>query len=122
MWLTKKQLKGLVGAERLKDSPPVPTRMVSNGEYLPIAQTKAQAHVERLVLDMADSHATKAGTGRRQFLRSGIGLAASFFAMNRVRNFFAGGRRTVVAGGQTLRYRGQPVIDVQLHFMRGDYQ
>ena len=49
MWLTKKQLKGLVGAERLKDSPPVPTRMVSNGEYLPIAQTQAQARVERLV-------------------------------------------------------------------------
>ena len=40
MWLTKKQLKGLVGAERLKDSPPVPTRMVSNGEYLPIARYK----------------------------------------------------------------------------------
>ncbi len=66
MWLTKKQLKGLVGAERLKDPLPVPTRIVSNGEYVPIAQTRDQARVERLVLDMADAHATKAGTGRRR--------------------------------------------------------
>lgn len=127
MWLTKKQLKGLVGAERLKDSPPVPTRMVSNGEYLPIAQTQAQARVERLVMDMADRYATKAGTGRRQFLRSGIGLAASFFAMNRVYgNFFAvAAAETADAAAvaeRTLRFRDQPVIDVQLHFVRDDYQ
>ncbi len=127
MWLTKRQLKALVGAERLKDSPPVPTRMVSNGEYLPIAQTPAQARVERLVLDMADRHATKAGTGRRQFLRSGIGLAASFFAMNRVYgDFFAvAAAETADAAAiaaRTLRYRDQAVIDVQLHFVRDDYQ
>jgi hypothetical protein len=57
--------------------------MVSNGEYLPIAQTPAQARVEKLVLDMADNHATKAGTGRRQFLFRHR-PRASFFAMNRV--------------------------------------
>jgi uncharacterized protein len=127
MWLTKKQLKGLVGAEHLTDSPPVPTRVVSNGEYLPIAQTPAQARVERLVLDMADRHASKSGLGRRRFLRSGIGLAASFFAMNRVYgDFFSVVAAETLDHGavaeRAMRLRHQPVIDAQLHFVRDDYQ
>ena len=47
---------------------PVPTRMVSNGEYMPHPQTNQQKHVEHRVKELAEDAAKKLGISRRQFL------------------------------------------------------
>jgi hypothetical protein len=101
--------------------------MVSNGEYLPIAQTQAQARVERLVLDMADRHATKAAPAGASSCARASAWPRVSSAMNRVYgDFFAvAAAETADAAAvaeRTLRFRDQSVIDVQLHFVRDDYQ
>ena len=58
--------------------------MISNGEYMPLAQTTKQKYVEARVKELADKAAKKLGMSRRQFLASTGGLAASFLAMNEV--------------------------------------
>ena len=63
---------------------PVPTQMVSNGEYLPIAQTLKQKRVERRMLDLADDAAKRQNLSRRSFFKTSGGLAAGFLAMNQV--------------------------------------
>src|SRR5262245_40998297 len=63
---------------------PVPTRMVSNGEYMPVPQTDRQKHVEARVRDFSERASKKLGIDRRRFLRSTGGMAASLLAMNEV--------------------------------------
>lgn len=83
-WLRDDQLKRCAPAEREPFQAPVPTRMVSNGEYMPHPQTKEQKHVEHRVKELADEASKKLGVSRRQFLAGTGGLAASFLAMNEV--------------------------------------
>src|SRR5437899_10785780 len=63
---------------------PVPTRMVSNGEYMPIAQTEKQKRVEARIKELANSASKKLGINRRKFLVTSGGMAACFVAMNEV--------------------------------------
>src|SRR5678815_4263922 len=63
---------------------PVPTRMVSNGEYLPAPQTAKQQHVEGRIEELAESASRKLGVDRRSFLAGSGGMAAAFLAMNEV--------------------------------------
>ena len=83
-WLSDEQLERCGPAEEEPFQGPVPTRMISNGEYMPLAQTTKQKHVEARVKELADKAAKKLGMSRRQFLASTGGLAASFLAMNEV--------------------------------------
>ena len=57
---------------------PVPTRMISNGEYMPVPQTEKQKRVEARIEELADAASKKLGISRRQFLaqfrRHGGGL------------------------------------------------
>ena len=62
----------------LAEAYPVPTRSISNGEFDPLPQTRAQREVEARVGAMADDTAPRLGMDRRSFLRSGCGMAASF--------------------------------------------
>ena len=55
---------------------PVPTRQVSNGEYMPSPQTEEQKHVEARIKELAGSAAKKLGVSRRKFLASTGGMAA----------------------------------------------
>src|SRR5262245_43612824 len=55
---------------------PVPTQIVSNGEFNPLPQTREQQQVEARIKDMAGSLAPKHGVSRRQFLASSAGMAA----------------------------------------------
>ena len=82
-WFSEEQLDQLVPAEEddgLRS--PIPTQMVSNGEYLPNPQTQEQKRVEFRIRELADHAAKKLGTTRRKFLASGGGMAAAFIAMN----------------------------------------
>src|ERR1700719_3690962 len=83
-WLSDQQLEHCAPAETEPFRSPVPTRMISNGEYMPFPQTEKQKHVEFRVKELADKAAKKLGITRRQFLESTGGLAASFLAMNEV--------------------------------------
>ena len=70
---------------------PIPTQIVSNGEYLPEPQTPAQKRVEALVADLADRRARALGVSRRDFLRTAAGTATVMFAMNQVYGCSDGG-------------------------------
>jgi hypothetical protein len=83
-WLSDEQLKQVAPAEAEPFQAPVPTRMVSNGEYMPHPQSDDQKKVEVRVKEIADKAARKLSMTRRKFLESTGGLAASFLAMNEV--------------------------------------
>src|SRR5881275_3551739 len=63
---------------------PVPTQVVSNGEYNPLPQTREQQRVEARIKELADDLGGRDGMNRRQFLASSAGMAAAFLAMNEV--------------------------------------
>src|SRR5690349_19161680 len=67
---------------------PVPTRMISNGEYMPVPQTDQQRRVEARLEELADEASRRLGVSRRQFLRSAGGTAAALLAMNDVYGAF----------------------------------
>jgi uncharacterized protein len=83
-WLSDDQLERCGPAELEPFQGPVPTRMISNGEYMPHPQTAKQKQVEARVKELADKAAKKLGISRRRFLAGSGGLAASFLAMNEV--------------------------------------
>src|SRR5215813_12787390 len=83
-WLSDEQLDQVAPAENEPFQGPVPTRMISNGEYMPHPQTAKQKHVEQRVKELADQVSKKLGISRRQFLSSSGGMAASFMAINEV--------------------------------------
>lgn len=61
---------------------PIPTRIVSNGEFMPIPQTAKQRQVELLVDEMATERAKALGMSRRSFMRSSVGAATALAALN----------------------------------------
>ncbi len=63
---------------------PIPTQIVSNEEFVPIAQTPEQRRVEEMLEKIASEASKKLGVTRRQFLSSSGGMAAAFLAMNAV--------------------------------------
>lgn len=69
------------------DSPlptPIPSRIVSNEEYVPPPQSAEQKAYEARLAEISDSAAKGQGLDRREFLRSGSGMAAALLAMNEV--------------------------------------
>ena len=82
--LSKSELSRTEPAERAAFNSPVPTQIVSNGEFNPLPQTAQQRRVEARIKEIADAVAPKLGLDRRQFLRTGCGMAAAFLAMNDV--------------------------------------
>jgi predicted TIM-barrel fold metal-dependent hydrolase len=89
-WLSDEQLDCVAPAENEPFQGPIPTRMISNGEYMPHPQTEKQKQVEARVKELADKAAKKLGISRRQFLSGSGGMAASLLAINDVfgKNFF----------------------------------
>jgi predicted TIM-barrel fold metal-dependent hydrolase len=83
-WLSDEQLEHVAAAETEPFNAPVPTRMVSNGEYMPLPQTAKQKQVEERVKELAAKASKRLNISRRRFLESTGGLAASFIAMNEV--------------------------------------
>ena len=102
---------------------PVPTRMVSNGEYMPIPQTDKQKRVEARIEELTASASKKLGIDRRRFLASTGGMAAAFLAMNevfgRVFNVDPIEMFEPAAYAQAGAPRDLFVFDDQLHLVRG---
>src|SRR6516162_5119093 len=84
LMLSKSELLQTEPAEQAAFRSPVPTQIVSNGEFNPLPQTEQQRRVEERIKEIADLIAPRLGLDRRQFLRTGCGMAAAFLAMNDV--------------------------------------
>ena len=83
-WLSEREMRLVAGAETASAATPIPTQIVSNGEYLPPKQSETQKRVERRILELADENAKKLGLSRRQFMATGCGMAAAFLAMKEI--------------------------------------
>src|SRR4051812_7412756 len=102
---------------------PVPTRMVSNGEYLPAPQTDAQKRVEARVEELADEASKRLGISRREFLSGSGGMAAVLLAMNEVYGSFFNVSEAELLEADAPAKAAPPkdlfVFDDQLHMVRG---
>src|ERR1700730_11061989 len=76
MWVRQADLD--VGGETL----PIPSRIVSNEEFIPPPQTPQQKEYEVRLLDLSEKAAKQQGLSRRDFLRTGSGMAAALIALN----------------------------------------
>src|SRR5262249_3536846 len=126
-WLSEREQRLVAGAETASADTPIPTQIVSNGEYLPPKQSDIQKKVERRILELADENAKHLGLSRRQFMQTSCGMAAAFPALREIyeNNMFqveaAEGREpeSMRARGQSLA--SQFVFDDQTHFIRDDF-
>ncbi|HSB42515.1 MAG TPA: amidohydrolase family protein [Methylomirabilota bacterium] len=108
----------------LRSETPLPTRLVSNEEFPPLPQTRAQRRVEDRILADAARLAPRLGLSRRDFLRSGGGIAASLLAMNAVFGRFFDVLPVEAAEPAAFRERkGEAffIFDVQLHYVGAGY-
>jgi len=105
---------------------PIPTRIVSNGEYTPPPQSEAQRKVEAALYVLADRFAPKRGLDRRGFLKTSFGMAAAFGALNSVfGSSYAVAQDEMSDDGAAAewaaRHASQFIFDGHLHFVHDDY-
>jgi uncharacterized protein len=122
-WFSEEQLSQLARADDADAlHAPVPTRNVSNGEYMPFAQTPAQREVESRVGALAEEAARRLGVSRRRFLAGTGGMAASFLAMNEVFGRFFNASPVELVEPAAAAENAPPadlfVVDDQLHMVR----
>lgn len=65
-------------------SPPIPSRIASNEEFVPPPQSPLQLAYEARLADLSTAAARRQGLTRREFLRTGSGMAAALLALNEV--------------------------------------
>ena len=122
-WLSDDQLAQCSRADEAGtfDSP-VPTQIVSNGEYMPQPQSEMQKRVEARIEELASSASKRLGISRRQFLMGSGGMAASFLAMNEVFGRYFNVTQAEMVEPAALAANGIPsdlfVFDDQLHVVR----
>jgi predicted TIM-barrel fold metal-dependent hydrolase len=126
-FLSRRELAATEPAERAAFRSPVPTRMVSNGEFNPLPQTDPQRRFEARLKELADATAKRLGTSRRNFLRSSCGMATAFVALNDVFGPIfevapAEAAEPAAAAQRANRLAGQFILDDQVHFVRDDYK
>ncbi|HEU5320708.1 MAG TPA: amidohydrolase family protein [Methylomirabilota bacterium] len=127
MWLTDTQRADLAPAEQALAGLPLPTRVVSNGEYLPPPQTAEQRAVEARLSAHADTLGARLRMDRRRFMQTSCGLAAAFLAMNEVFGAFFQVDAAEAADPQAGRARaaalaGEFVFDSQTHHVGANYR
>src|SRR4051794_4823260 len=66
------------------DLPPIPSRIASNEEFVPPPQSDEQKQYEARLIEISDRVAGRQGRSRREFLRSGSGMAAALWALNQI--------------------------------------
>src|SRR3979411_114787 len=125
-WLSEREKRCRAGAEPRSAAAPIPTQMVSNGEYLPPPQSATQRRVEARINELADLNGKHLGLSRRQFLHTSCGMAAAFLAMNDIYgNVFqvapAEAREPELMLARAQGLAGQFIFDVQTHFVRDDF-
>ncbi|NCW78323.1 MAG: amidohydrolase [Oxalobacteraceae bacterium] len=125
--MTDREFEECLHADEAAFRSPIPTQMVSNGEYNPLPQTENQRKVEFLIKEMADKEAKRHNMTRRQFLATSAGMATAFMAMNQVYGTVfevdeAEAKNLDAAGDRKAKYKGQFIFDDQTHFIRDDFK
>lgn len=116
MWMRKNRRDLLAGR-----ATPLPTQVVSNEEFYPLAQTADQKRVEARINALADGYAARLGLTRREFLRTTGGMATAFMAMNEVfgRSFLVSeAEATEAAAYRELWPKKHFIFDAQLHHVK----
>jgi uncharacterized protein len=126
-YLSDEDLKNTLPAESATFASPIPTQVVSNGEFTPMPQTEDQKRVEARIKHLADELGARHGMNRRQFLASSAGMAAAFIAMNDVFGpiynvAHAEATEPGAAEARAASLAKQFIFDCQTHFVRDDYQ
>src|SRR5215469_15950905 len=126
-WLSEREQRLVACAETASADTPIPTQIVSNGEYLPPPQSETQKRVERRMMELADENGKRLGLDRRRFLRTSCGMAAAFLAMKQVygadvfRVEEAEAREPELMQARAQALAGQFIFDDQTHFVRDDF-
>src|SRR5438552_18959437 len=124
-WLSERQLAGVVSGDEAEGlGSPIPTQVVSNGEYFPHPQALEQRQVEARITQLADQAAKQLAMSRRRFLASSGGMAAAFIAMNEVFGRFFEVNPLELMGSahaQGAVPRDLFVFDDQLHMIRESF-
>jgi predicted TIM-barrel fold metal-dependent hydrolase len=97
---------------------PIPTRIASNEEFIPPPQSPQQVEFEARLEDISEAAARAQGVSRRDFLRTGSGMAAALFALNQVFGDCYEVSADEVADPKAFEEKwpkGQFVFDVQTH-------
>ena len=126
-YLSAAELERTAPAETAAFNGPIPTQIVSNGEFTPFPQTRDQQRVEARVKELATQLAPRHGMSRRRFLASSAGMAAALLAMNDVfgRVFDvspAEAQTPGLADENAKALTGEFIIDCQTHFVRDDFE
>jgi predicted TIM-barrel fold metal-dependent hydrolase len=126
-YLSDDELTRVAPAEQALSGTPIPTQIVSNGEFNPPPQTREQRRVEARIAELTAGLAPRHGLSRRQFLASSAGMAAAFLAMNEVFGpvFDVSRAEAQTPGAADARARalaGQFIFDAQTHFVRDDFK
>src|SRR5260370_2170576 len=82
-WLSEREQRLVAGSEEASAATPIPTQIVSNGEYLPPPQSATQKRVEERINELADFNGRRLGLSPRQFMPTSCGMAAAFLALHR---------------------------------------
>ena len=127
LYLTPRELAETEPADEKAFRSPVPTQIVSNGEFNPMPQTPQQHAVEATIKALAAENAARLGVSRRHFLRTSCGMAAAFLAMNRVFGPVfdvtpAEAAQPEAAAARAAATANQFVFDDQVHFVREDFR
>jgi uncharacterized protein len=115
-----------LSSARDADSPtPVPVRVVSSDEFLPMPQTERQKKVEARMNALADEYGSRNGLSRRRFFQTAAGMATAFVAMNEVYGPLYGAspaeaRSVDLAQARADALKDQFIMDVHTHFLRDD--
>src|SRR5256885_7872256 len=126
-YLSDEELRRTAPAEVASFKSPVPTQIVSNGQFNPLPQTGERKGGEARRKGVADAFGRRHGMNRRQFLASSAGMAAAFLAMNEVFGPIFDVSRAEAADPGVAAQRagmlsGQFIFDVQTHFVRDDFK
>ena len=126
MLLTERDRARLTPAERLPPLP-VPSRIVSNGEFTPPPQSAVLRAYEARLLETAAGHARRHATSAAAWLRTPAAMAGAFAALNAsfgdAPSFAVAANEAddpdAAAAARAAHARGF-VFDDQVHFLRDD--
>ena len=103
---------------------PIPTRVISNEEFVPPPQTFKQVQVEWLIDLASERLSSKLGINRREFLETTGGMALAFLAMNQVFGKFFDVLEVEAAESQAVHaLKGDIpfIFDVQTHYVSSSF-
>jgi predicted TIM-barrel fold metal-dependent hydrolase len=126
-YLSPDELARTAPAETGSFRSPVPTQIVSNGEFNPLPQTREQRRVEARIVELATELGPRHGLDRRRFLASAAGMATAFLALNEVFGPVftvtrAEAAQPGLADARSSAMATQFIVDCQTHFVRDDFK